>query len=208
MDFDPRAYWEQRNAQRRQTGIVVSESYAAISGPPPYATPNFRDRAHQREWIIQQVSRFGWRSVLDAGCGIGLWFYLWNELGMEAAGVDQAPSAIEWAQETVADIGAAFSVSVAQLDRLPFETRSFDVAVTSKVLLHTVPNEIEAALAELGRVARHLLLLEMRLHDKPLNQHVFPHDYLGLADRLGFEVLVSEIFPGDHHYLVMRSPER
>jgi SAM-dependent methyltransferase len=81
--------------------------------------------------------------VLDAGCGPGL--YLARLSGWQRFGVDLSLG--------MARVAAGHAtVAVADVQRLPFATASFDAVIAAHMLYH-VP-DIGAAAAELARVAR------------------------------------------------------
>jgi len=88
--------------------------------------------------------------VLDAGCGAGgfIRFLLDKGRFARAAGVDLATAAIDFASQRVpeADLRAA------RLTDLPFQSGSFDLAVSNDVLQHIDESEIDASLTEIRRV--------------------------------------------------------
>ncbi|HEX6762697.1 MAG TPA: class I SAM-dependent methyltransferase [Gaiellaceae bacterium] len=85
--------------------------------------------------------------VLEVGCGWGeLAAWIARETGADVAAVDLSPRMVELARER--GVGA----SVADVQNLPFEDASFEVAVAAWMLYH-VPDR-ERAVAELARVLR------------------------------------------------------
>jgi SAM-dependent methyltransferase len=87
------------------------------------------------------------RRVLEVGCGWGeLAEWLARETGAEVVAVDLSPRMVELARERGVD------ARVADVQALPFEDGSFDVAVAAWMLYH-VP-DLAAAVAELARVLR------------------------------------------------------
>jgi SAM-dependent methyltransferase len=90
--------------------------------------------------------------VLDAGCGTGGYLRWLLEEGSfaEAAGIDLASSAIDYARTRVPEA----DLRVAPLSQLPFPDESFDLVVTNDVLQHVDEAELDKSLAELRRVLR------------------------------------------------------
>lgn len=85
--------------------------------------------------------------ILEVGCGWGeLAEWLARETGAEVVATDLSPRMVELARERGLD------AHVADVQALPFEDGSFDVAVAAWMLYH-VP-ELDLAVAELARVLR------------------------------------------------------
>ena len=134
------------------------------------------------------------RSVLDVGCSHG-WAveWLWRK-GYEAAGVDVSTVAVALATKTRGRPGGhqttrytgrggrcwnstssnapaierrkpiCFTVASATL--LPFPSCSFDAIMSTDVLEHLEPGDVETAVRELSRVARRYLVLKVQ-HAQP-----------------------------------------
>lgn len=93
------------------------------------------------------VQRFAQgRDVLEVGCGTGLVMLRLRQFARSVRGVDLSPGMLAKAKERGLD------VTLGSATELPFETDSFDVACSFKVLAH-VP-DIEKALSEMARVTR------------------------------------------------------
>ena len=96
--------------------------------------------------------RMAGQSLLDAGCGTGAFLAWAAELGIfdRLSGTDISREAIEIAR----DVCPHADLHVAPLDRLPFEDRSFDLAVLEDVIQHVDEAEVAPGLEELRRVLR------------------------------------------------------
>lgn len=194
--FDAQKYWETRweNNISHDTASL-NKLYAEVAAGPPFSTKNHQIRAGHLEWLRTGLSPFAVSgcSLLDAGCGPGFWFPLWAELGFRTRAVDRTARGVSDARARSVSLNLDIPITLAELSGLPYEDKSFDVAVTVMVLLHTPPQEIQQTIRELGRVAKALLLLE---HVYPpqakLSPHVFNHNYRDLAVELGYEI-VSEL---------------
>ena len=112
-------------------------------------------------------------SVLDVGCSWGVAVnYLWG-MGFKAAGVDISTIAISRAREVFGqdDVkcngGPCFTRSSAT--KLPMADHSFDAIVSSDVLEHIEPVDVDTAVAELARIASKLILLKIPRQADPID---------------------------------------
>jgi len=100
-----------------------------------------------RDVAVEAVREAAPSHVLEVGCGEGeLAERLVGELGVELVAVDQSERMVELARSRGVD------ARVGDVQQLPFEDGSFDVAVAAWMLYH-VP-ALDRALAELARVLR------------------------------------------------------
>ncbi len=104
------------------------------------------------------------RSVLDVGCSHGGGVKaLWN-LGLVASGVDVSTTAVNMARARQGE-NPLFCVNrcwqQASATALPFANASFDAIMSTDVLEHLDPEEVDTAVAELARVARKWMLLKI-----------------------------------------------
>lgn len=92
--------------------------------------------------------------VLDAGCGRGNHVLLFAAEGCEVTAVDLSPEAVETVRQRAAESPFSLAVNARQGDiqRLPFENGTFDLAWASHVL-HGQQDYLNAA-RELRRVVR------------------------------------------------------
>jgi SAM-dependent methyltransferase len=103
--------------------------------------------ADARDIVFEAVAEARPRGVLEVGCGEGeLAERLRHELGVALIAIDQSERMVELAQARGLD------ARVGDVQDLPFEDRTFDVAVAAWVLFH-VP-DLDRALRELSRVLR------------------------------------------------------
>jgi len=79
------------------------------------------------------VEKFNPKSVLDVGCAKGYLVYAFNELGVEAYGVDISEYAISQSPESVR--GTLFTVDV-DFEKLPFEAEMFDMVTATELVEH------------------------------------------------------------------------
>lgn len=86
------------------------------------------------------------KDVLEVGCGTGLLLERVAQLAASAKGIDISPGMLEQARQR------GLSVMEGCATELPYESESFDVVYSFKVLAHV--QDIEVALAECARVVR------------------------------------------------------
>jgi len=107
--------------------------------------------------IIQQCSMYGIKSILDAGCSQGRAVTEYLNGGLNARGFDISPHAIQLAQENHLKNRCV----VGSILNIPFADRSFDALVSSDVLEHLDPSDVDLAISEIIRVTRKYLFLRI-----------------------------------------------
>ena len=129
--------------------------------------------------------------VLDAGCGLGFYLYLFGTLtGARLYGVEVSPDRL---RDAASQRGASSAhLSLADVTRLPFRDASFHKAILSEVLEH-VPDDA-AALAEVHRVLRPGGVLAVTV---PNRRYPFAWDPLNFVrERLGLGHFTREPWSG------------
>ena len=100
-----------------------------------------------RELAFEAVREVAPHSVLEVGCGEGeLAERMAAELDAHVVAIDQSPRMVELTRARGID------ARVADVQELPFEDQSFDVAVAAWVLFHVA--DLQRGVAELARVLR------------------------------------------------------
>jgi SAM-dependent methyltransferase len=136
---DPRAYWTLRGGDeyfREQEGQA--------------------ERTARSEWMAARIAHYRPRSILEVGCGYGKQLRsLRRWIDGPLVGVDFSPSQLERGHRYLADV-TGVTLALASGARLPFADRSFDLVLTSAVILHNAPPIAEAIRREVIRVSRHL----------------------------------------------------
>jgi len=118
-------------------------------------------------------------TLLDIGCGSGIFLEAFAARGLFCAGVDLNPAMLRATREFVS--GARVTAAIAE--SLPFAAKSFDVVFLAHIL-HEVDNPA-IVLAECSRVARHrIAVLEWPFREQemgpPLSHRLSP-ETLGAA---------------------------
>ena len=138
---DPRAYWTHR-------------------GGPDYfrEQEDHPSRGDRSAWLAERIASYRPGSILEVGCGYGKQLGTLRDRlpGIPLVGVDFSPTQLRQANRYlsgVADVGLALATGL----RLPFPDRSFDLVLTSAVILHNPPAEAEVIRREVIRVSRRLV---------------------------------------------------
>ena len=134
---NPREYWTLRGGLdyfREQEGQVA--------------------RSLRAEWIAARIASYRPTSVLEVGCGYGkLLREIRERTDAPLTGVDFSPTQLGRAGEHLTGLDDV-SLFLARGDRLPFADKSFDLVVTSAVILHNPPEVADRIRREVVRVAR------------------------------------------------------
>lgn len=134
---DPRSYWTLRGGD---------DYFREQEGQP--------GRTARSEWLADRVASYRPASVLEIGCGYGKQLRaLRARLDVPLVGVDFSPSQLRVAGHYLADLGG-IALLLASGHRLPFADQSFDLVLTSAVILHNPPEIAEPFRREVCRVAR------------------------------------------------------
>ncbi|WP_157973858.1 class I SAM-dependent methyltransferase [Desertihabitans aurantiacus] len=99
----------------------------------------------------------GLGSVLEVGCGAGRDGVALSRSGLRYAGVDLSPVGVALCREE------GLTAVVASATSLPFADASVDAAWTMSTLMHLEGDDLDVAVAELGRVVRPGGLLDVGL---------------------------------------------
>jgi SAM-dependent methyltransferase len=134
---DPRKYWTLRGGNDY---FQEQEGQAA--------------RGLRAAWIADRLAAYQPTSILEVGCGYGkVLRELRSRLDVPMVGIDFSPTQLERARvflESAGDVGLIMSRG----ESLPFPDGSFDMVVTSAVVLHNPPAIAERMRREVVRVAR------------------------------------------------------
>jgi ubiquinone/menaquinone biosynthesis C-methylase UbiE len=101
---------------------------------------------------------FDYHSILDVGCGTGALCAVLSDKGFEVTGIDPAEKMLRVAKRKAAGRPVRFLTGNV-LDGLPFEDKSFDVAIASYVAHGMGGEERQVLYKEMGRVARHKVVI-------------------------------------------------
>jgi SAM-dependent methyltransferase len=111
-------------------------------------------RVRRAEWVAARVASYQPESILEVGCGYGrLLCELETLFEIPIIGVDFSSTQLRMAHQFLRD-SSRTTLILGRGERLPFPDRSFDMVLTSAVILHNPPSEAETIRAEVLRVAR------------------------------------------------------
>jgi ubiquinone/menaquinone biosynthesis C-methylase UbiE len=119
----------------------------------PFAALRIHTQEESLAWLREGLRLSGSERVLDAGCGPGLVACYLAPFADQVVGVDATPAMLAKGAELARERGC-HNVRYAEgaLERLPFETGSFDAVVTRYTFHHVL--DTAAVMAELVRVCR------------------------------------------------------
>lgn len=134
---DPRDYWTLRGGLeyfREQEGQAARDARAG--------------------WIADRIAGYRPTSLLEVGCGYGKQLRaIRNRLDVPMVGVDFSPSQLGLARTYLGGLDR-IGLSLASGDALPFPDGSFDLVLTSAVILHNPPAVAGRIRREVMRVGR------------------------------------------------------
>ena len=134
---DPRAYWTLRGG---------AEYFREQEGQPA--------RTERARWIAARLAAYRPASILEVGCGYGKQLHaLRAHLDVPMVGLDFSPTQLGLARSVLDGLGR-IDLVLGSGAALPFPDRSFDLVLTSAVILHNPPPVAERIRREVLRVAR------------------------------------------------------
>ncbi len=114
--------------------------------------------AEQARVLANFVGRIGGRTILDVGTGTGRVALLFAIGGAKVTAVDASEEMLAVARARAAAQAPNITFLIGDAHRLEFGDRSFDVAVSLRVLMHTP--RWQTCLSELCRVADRLVIVD------------------------------------------------
>lgn len=93
-------------------------------------------------------------SIVDVGCGVGRHTVYLGGLGFKMAGMDLSPRGVQKTQEACAERQIAFDGRVADMTALPWESNTFDAAISTSVVCHHRYSDMVKTIDEVWRVLK------------------------------------------------------
>ena len=112
----------------------------------------------QAHVLTNFVGRIQDRRILDVGTGTGRAALLFARGGAKVTGVDASEQMLSVARQHAAEQGVSVRFLLGDAHNLEFHNRSFDVALSLRVLMHTP--DWRRCVAELCRVADQLVIVD------------------------------------------------
>jgi SAM-dependent methyltransferase len=133
------------------SGPLATQSTTSthVPGPAHYVSPSYCHAGRWESYFVQLRETLDPipQSVLEVGVGDGFFGNYLRQLGVDYRSVD-----------VVSDLKPDIAASIAQL---PLKSASFDVVCAFQVLEHLPWAEVPDAVAELGRVAKHRVVISL-----------------------------------------------
>ena len=139
---------------------------------------------------LHEYRDFRGRRVLDVGCGNGYVLSKYASEGADVTGIDITPTAVNICRERFALLGLRGDFQVADAQRLPFSSDTFD-CVCSMGVLHHVP-DTEKAVAEIWRVLKPGGRLIIMMYHRNSVQYQLKYRLVSLMKRRSMQQLVNE----------------
>jgi SAM-dependent methyltransferase len=174
---DPRKYWTLRGGDdyfREQEGQQA--------------------RSLRAEWLAERLAAYRPASILEIGCGYGkLLCSLRKRLDIPLVGVDFSRTQLDQARRFLGHDGNV-DLLLSRGESLPFADRSFDMVVTSAVILHNPPAIAERIRKEVIRVTRRFAAHN---EETNLSYNRFGYDTALWYRQQGIVVIESTTIPMD-----------
>ena len=194
-DYQPDQYWEDRGGP----------AYKSYTESAPYA--QYKDA--QEAFFRRLLADVQPQRMLDFGCGSGKSFPLWADVP-EVHGYDRSRSQIEVARTEARGLRSANPYQLmhcltGERTEVPYDDGYFDLVAVIEVLLHVLPEEIDALMDELHRICRdYLVIVTAAPFDNPA-AHNFNHDYPGLLkDR--FDIVDDHVVLQQRYIVARKLP--
>lgn len=144
----------------------------------PYATGYEAKRAHKPGWEREQAAIDEFVTVgplLDVPFGTGRYTPIYDEKNIQFVGVDTSADMLAVAQEN--HPSAVGKVRIGDVKALPFAAGEFATVVCSRLMNWLYPEDFEAALRELARVAKTIVVsIRLGIPGKPAHRGNYTHD--------------------------------
>ncbi len=114
--------------------------------------------SQQAEVLVRFAGDIDGQAMLDVGTGTGRAALVFARHGARVTGVDTSEPMLAVARQRAAQAGADVRFLPGDVHELPFPARSFDVAVSLRVLMHTP--RWRRSLSELCRVAGRAVIVD------------------------------------------------
>ena len=175
---DPRTYWTLRGGD---------EYFLEQEGQP--------GRSARACWMAARIATYRPTSILEIGCGYGKQLRaLRGVVDCPLVGIDFSPSQLARGA-TYLDGIEGVRLALGSGARLPFADRSFDLVLTSAVILHNPPDVAEAIRREVVRVSKHLAAHN---EDTDVTYNRYGYDTAAWYAARGLTLRESGPIPVDH----------
>jgi SAM-dependent methyltransferase len=153
-------------------------------------------RALRAQWVAERVAAYRPQSILEVGCGYGrVLRELESRLEIPLAGIDFSLTQLQKAHQFLPRSSLA-TLILGRGERLPFADQSFDMVLTSAVILHNPPPAALAIRREVMRVARRFAA---HSEETDVSYNRFGYDTAAWYRARGIELAESGPIPMDQN---------
>lgn len=130
-------------------------------------------------------NNFQFQSILDVGCSQGNAVREYLRMGKDASGIDISESAISEAH-TLTKEKDQDRFMIGSVLQIPYADKTFDAIVSTDVLEHLSPEDVDQAIAELVRVSKGWLFLKIAKSPEGVRKWIdllkerYPEDYTSI----------------------------
>lgn len=190
---NPQDYWKNRGGD---TYFAEQEAVTA--------------RTERSVFIAESLSRYDCKSIVEIGCGYGKQlkniFQAFNG-NVELAGCDFSGPQLAKLKEYFPDFPGRVVESDAE--KIPFESKSFDLAFSSAVILHNHYEKAQKIISEMIRISRKYIAHN---EDTDITFSRYGYDMKKTYEKMGFKILESGEIPcanepGITQFTVVEIPE-
>lgn len=170
---NPQDYWVKRGGQ------TYFEEQEAV-----------QDRTQRSQFIAQEIKQISFGSLLEIGCGYSKQLKSLQTPGVSFSGCDfSRPQLLKGKEFFPPMIGR---VAEADAEFLPFKDKSFDVVMSSAVILHNKHPKAKRIIAEMIRVSRKYLVHN---EDTDITFSRYGYDLTKTYEAMGFRIVASKEIP-------------
>jgi SAM-dependent methyltransferase len=182
--YDPKQHWT-------NFGLIYKERYHRR-----FERGQKQGDDRYQSLFVEQVKALAPASLLDVGCGYGLYLKEFEAHlpALHLEGCDISPTQLDACREF---LGPKTRVLLKESEpyKLPYADKSFDVTITYGVCLYVPHDKIDDFVREIARVTkRHYLFIENSRGDDGYSYN--NHDYPAVFARVGIPLtIVKELVP-------------
>lgn len=110
------------------------------------------------ERVRPELDLSGFSTILDVGCGTGALCSVLQETGLDVTGIEPAEKMLSIAKRKTRS-QAIHLMQANVLEGLPFEKKSFDIAIASYVAHGLAPDDRKRLYKEMGRVTKEYVVI-------------------------------------------------
>lgn len=170
---DPRKYWQKRAAE----GYLEDQE-------------SVQNRGARSRFIHEEICRLSFQNLLEIGCGYGKQLKNFAAQDVFLAGCDFSRPQLLRAKEFCPEVAA--HLVEADASSLPYPDKSFDVVLSSAVILHNDHEKARRILSEIIRVSRKYVVHN---EDTNVNFSRYGYDMRKTYEKMGFKIVTSKEIP-------------